>query len=79
VTASSHGPSVPRDPVAGPCPSCGAEDLARYPVLSTGGWYEVVKCQRCFTSVERAPWHRLGSVDRDDAERVAGMAEGVRR
>jgi hypothetical protein len=71
--------SVPRDAVEGACPQCGAEELARYPVLSTGGWFLAVKCQRCLTSVRRERWHRLGSVDRDDADRVAGMSEGTLR
>ena len=62
--------TVVREPAEGSCPSCGADDLARYPVLSTGGWFEVVKCQRCLTSVERRPWHRLGTVDRDHAARA---------
>jgi hypothetical protein len=65
--------------VEGACSECGAEDLAEYPVLSTGGWFLVVKCQRCLASVRRERWHRLGSVDRDDADRVAGMREGARR
>ena len=49
-------------PVQGECPECGTADLARYPVLSAGGWFEVVKCQRCLASVSRLPWHRLGWV-----------------
>jgi hypothetical protein len=65
--------------VEGRCSHCGADDLAEYPVLSTGGWYVVVKCQRCLTSVSRTRWRRLGDVDRDDADRVAGMGEGSRR
>jgi len=44
---------VEREPVAGACPACGAAALARYPVLSEGGWWDVVKCQDCLTSVER--------------------------
>jgi vanillate/4-hydroxybenzoate decarboxylase subunit D len=51
---------VEREPVDGDCPSCGAADLRRYPVLSEGGWFQVVKCQACLTSVSREPWHRLG-------------------
>jgi hypothetical protein len=49
-------------PVDGACPACGAEELRQYPILSVGGWFEVVKCQRCLTSVSREPWHRLGWV-----------------
>ena len=44
---------VEREAVAGSCPACGGEALARYPVLSEGGWWDVVKCQGCLTSVER--------------------------
>ena len=49
-------------PVEGSCPGCGAEALSRYPVLAADGWFEVVKCQRCLTSVSRERWHRLGYV-----------------
>ena len=51
-----------KEPVAGACPECGAEELRRYPVLAADGWFEVVKCQRCLASVSREPWHRLGFV-----------------
>ncbi|HEY2427908.1 MAG TPA: hypothetical protein VGI06_03180 [Acidimicrobiales bacterium] len=56
--------SVERQPVEGACPACGAEDLQRYPVLSDGGWFLAVKCQRCLHSVSREPWQRLGTVVR---------------
>ena len=56
--------SVEREPVQGSCPSCSSEALYRYPVLSEGGWFEVVKCSECLHSVERMPWHRLGWVSR---------------
>ena len=36
---------VPREPVEGSCPECGSSELRRYPVLSEGGWWDVVKCQ----------------------------------
>jgi hypothetical protein len=48
-------------------------------VVSVGGWLRVVKCQRCLTSVSRERWHRLGDVDRDDADRVTGMTREVNR
>jgi hypothetical protein len=51
-----------KEPVAGACPECGAEELRRYPVLAADGWFEVVKCQRCLASVSRERWHRLGFV-----------------
>jgi len=57
-----------KEPVAGACPQCGARDLARYPVLAAGGWFEVVKCQRCLHSVSREPWHRLGYIKLGRAE-----------
>jgi vanillate/4-hydroxybenzoate decarboxylase subunit D len=46
--------------VTGTCPACGAEELCRYPVLASGGWFMVVKCQVCLTSLSREPWRRLG-------------------
>jgi hypothetical protein len=46
--------------VAGTCPECGAAALFEYPVLATGGWFRVVKCQSCLASVSRVPWNRLG-------------------
>jgi len=55
--------SVERLPVAGTCAACGAEDLASYPVVSEGGWWQVVKCQTCLVSVERTRGPRLGSYE----------------
>jgi hypothetical protein len=49
--------------VAGTCPECGGEELAQYPVLAVGGWFQVVKCQRCLCSVSRVPWNRLGWIE----------------
>jgi hypothetical protein len=54
--------SVEREPVSGTCPECGAEDLARYPVISEKGWEIVTKCQGCLVSVDRAPGNRLGPI-----------------
>ncbi|MGH8598497.1 MAG: hypothetical protein ACREXT_17730 [Gammaproteobacteria bacterium] len=34
----------------------------RYPVLSEGGWFMVVKCQQCLCSISREPWALLGPV-----------------
>ena len=34
----------------------------RYPVLSEGGWFMVVKCQSCLHSQQREKWTRLGHV-----------------
>jgi hypothetical protein len=56
--------AVRREPVEGSCPACGASKLATYPVLSEGGWFEVVKCQACLHSLARRPWNRLGTVSR---------------
>ena len=42
---------VEREPVGGECPECGASDLRRYPVLTEGGWFQVVKCRTCLHSV----------------------------
>jgi len=74
MEATATRQTVAREPVDGECPSCGTAALARYPVLGAGGWFQVVKCQGCLSSVSREPWNRLGSVDRDHADRVAGLA-----
>lgn len=55
--------SVAREPVDGHCPECGAEALQAYPVLSEGGWFDVVKCADCLHSVERNPGPKLGIVE----------------
>jgi hypothetical protein len=55
-------PVQPREPVGGACEACGAETLLRYPVLSEGGWFMVVKCQSCLHSQQREKWRRLGHV-----------------
>ena len=52
---------VDRERVDGACPECGEADLARYPVLSEGGWWTAVKCQSCLASVSRTPAPALGS------------------
>lgn len=52
---------VEREPLDGECPECGAANLARYPVLSEGGWWHVVKCQTCLASIERDAAPALGS------------------
>lgn len=59
---SDPAPVQVREPVDGACAECGAEALARYPVLSEGGWYMVVKCQQCLHSASREKWTRLGHV-----------------
>ena len=51
-----------REAVAGACGACGDETLMRYPVLSEGGWFMVVKCQSCLHSQQRDKWTRLGHV-----------------
>jgi hypothetical protein len=53
---------VPREPVEGTCPECGSSSLRRYPVLSEGGWWNVVKCQDCLCSVERERGPLLGGI-----------------
>jgi hypothetical protein len=45
--------AVERTPVEGTCPECGGSNLAEYPVLSEGGWWNVRKCQDCLASVHR--------------------------
>jgi vanillate/4-hydroxybenzoate decarboxylase subunit D len=60
--------TVDRDPVDGVCPACGGQDLQKYPVLSEGGWFVAVKCQRCLHSLSRERWNRLGYVTRTQME-----------
>jgi hypothetical protein len=54
--------SVTREPVDGTCEACGAADLRAYPVMSEGGWFQVVKCQTCLHSNAREPWTLLGPI-----------------
>jgi len=55
--------SVEKVDVAGECPECGAAGLKAYPVLSEGGWWDVVKCQKCLCSVERKAGPLLGGIE----------------
>lgn len=43
-------------------PGSTADDFKRYPVLSEGGWFMVVKHQPTLRSVSRKPWNLLGPV-----------------
>lgn len=43
-------------------PGSTAEDFRRYPVLSEGGWFDVVKHQPTLRSVARVPGPLLGPV-----------------
>ena len=52
--------SVERTPVEGTCPECASANLAAYPVISEGGWWDVVKCQSCLASVARDPGPLFG-------------------
>ncbi|MGP3533152.1 hypothetical protein ACTU3I_00030 [Microbacterium sp. RD1] len=56
------GPAVTREKVDGTCAECGADDLARYPVLSEGGWFLTTKCQSCLASASRDTWDLLGPI-----------------
>ena len=55
-------PVQEREAVEGSCSACGDQSLARYPVLSEGGWFMVVKCAKCLHSESRERWHRLGHI-----------------
>ena len=57
-------PTVERELLPGRCDACGREELHRYPVLSEGGWFMVVKCAACLVSQRRDRWNRLGYVVR---------------
>jgi hypothetical protein len=35
------------------CPECRSHDVEAYPVLTDGGWWDVVKCQDCLYSLDR--------------------------
>lgn len=43
-------------------PGSTAADFKRYPVLSDGGWFQVVKHQPTLTSVSRETWRLLGPI-----------------
>ncbi|HUD36147.1 MAG TPA: hypothetical protein VMR14_04565 [Streptosporangiaceae bacterium] len=62
TAGQAYGPRVDRKPVPGSCTACGATELLAYPVLSEGGWFNVVKCGRCLHSVRRQRWSLLGPV-----------------
>jgi hypothetical protein len=74
MPVDTTGPRVERDPVTDAelaelgvdlqrdFPGATAEDFRRYPVLSEGGWYVVVKHQPSLRSVSRTAWTLLGPV-----------------
>jgi hypothetical protein len=43
-------------------PGSTADEFKRYPVLSEGGWFKVVKHQKTLQTVSREPWTLLGPV-----------------
>lgn len=43
-------------------PGSTAADFLRYPVLSEGGWFTVIKHQPTLRSVSREPWDMLGPI-----------------
>lgn len=43
-------------------PGSSAADFKKYPVLSEGGWYMVIKHQPTLTSVSRVKWNLLGPI-----------------
>lgn len=43
---------VERESVDRTCPSCGSNDVARYPTLRFKGWFEIVRCQECMELLE---------------------------
>lgn len=61
-SAINVGPVVNREAVGGTCAECGSSELARYPVLSEGGWYIATKCQDCLAAADRSTWDLLGPI-----------------
>lgn len=43
-------------------PGSSAGDFSRYPVLSEGGWFIVIKHRGTLASVSRTPWRLLGPI-----------------
>lgn len=43
-------------------PGCSVDDFKKYPVLSEGGWFMVIKNQKTLESISREPWRLLGPV-----------------
>jgi predicted RNA-binding Zn-ribbon protein involved in translation (DUF1610 family) len=66
VTSVAETLEVARVSVDGTCPSCGHAALARYPLLGEGGWFVVVKCQDCLTSLSREPGRYLPDDDEQE-------------
>lgn len=44
-----------REPVAAPCPECGAQAVQRYRVLRAAGWRRVERCRDCFACLSSEP------------------------
>ena len=64
-------------PVPGNCPACAAPALAAYRVLSEGGWWDVVKCRECLTSVERRRGPLLGVMSEALQALMPGSGSGA--
>ena len=43
-------------------PGQSLDDLRKYPVLSEGGWFIVIKNQKTLESISRRPWRLLGPI-----------------
>ena len=41
---------------------CGGANLARYPVLTEGGWWDATKCQDCLARIDIRRAGRMGSL-----------------
>jgi hypothetical protein len=44
-------------------PGARIEEFSRYPVLSEGGWFMVIKHQPTLRSVSRTPWGMFGPIE----------------
>ena len=43
-------------------PGQSLDELRKYPVLSEGGWFIVIKNQKTLESLSRRPWRLLGPI-----------------
>jgi hypothetical protein len=59
-------------------PGASVEDFKRYPVLTEGGWFMVVRHQRTLQTIDSRPWHLLGPV-KLTSHRLSNFHSALRR